>query len=169
MNLYIIRHAIAVDEATSDYASDSERPLTDKGRKKMRQIAKALRYLGVEFDLILSSPYVRACETAEILADVFKMKKEIVFSDHLIPEGNPELLIGEINEKHTVDSLAIVGHEPYLSALIGLLVSDTAKIEITLKKGGVCHLAADDLHHQDHRATLEWLLPPGILMKISDK
>ena len=169
MNLYIIRHAIAVDEAASDYASDSERPLTDKGRKKMRQIAKALRSLGVEFDLILSSPYIRACETAEILADVFKMKSKIVFSDHLIPEGNPELLIGEINEKHTVDSLAIVGHEPYLSALIGSLVTDTSKIEINLKKGGVCHLSADDLHHNDHRATLEWLLPPGILIEINDK
>ena len=169
MNLYIIRHAIAVDEATSDYASDSERPLTDKGRKKMRQIAKALRSLGVEFDLILSSPYIRACETAEILADVFKMKSKIVFSDHLIPEGNPELLIGEINEKYTVDSLAIVGHEPYLSALIGWLVADTSKIEINLKKGGVCHLSADDLHHNDHRATLEWLLPPGILIEINDK
>ena len=85
MNLYIIRHAIAVDEATSDYASDSERPLTDKGRKKMRQIANALRSLGVEFDLIFSSPYIRACDTAEVLADGFKMKSKIVFSDHLIP------------------------------------------------------------------------------------
>lgn len=169
MNLYIIRHAIAVDEVSFDSASDSERPLTDKGRKKMRQIAKALRHLGVEFDLILSSPYVRACETAEILADVFKMKKEIVFSDHLIPEGNPELLIGEINENHSVDSLAIVGHEPHLSALIGLLTTNSSKIEITLKKGGVCHLSADDLHHQDHRATMEWLLTPGIMIEISDK
>jgi phosphohistidine phosphatase len=169
MNLYIIRHAIAVDEVTSDSASDSQRPLTDKGRKKMRQIGKALRHLGVEFDLILSSPYVRASETAEILADVFKMKNKIVFSDHLIPDGNPELLIGEINEKHSVDSLAIVGHEPHLSSLIGLLTADTAKIEITLKKGGVCHLSADDLHHHDHRATLEWLLTPGILMGIRER
>ena len=169
MDLYIIRHAIAVDRATSDDESDSERPLTDKGRKKMRQIAKALRHLGVEFDLILSSPYVRACETAEILADVFKMKKEIVFSDHLIPDGNPELLIGEINEKHSVDSLAMVGHEPHLSSLIGLLTSEGSRLALTLKKGGVCHLSADDLHHQDHRATLEWLLTPGILMQISDR
>lgn len=168
MNLYIIRHAIAVDEVTSDSGSDSERPLTNKGRKKMRQISKALRHLGVEFDLILSSPYVRASETAEILADVFKMKNKIVFSDHLIPEGNPELLIGEINEKHSVDSLAVVGHEPHLSTLIGLLTADSSKLEITLKKGGVCYLSADDLHHQDHRATLEWLLTPGILMEISD-
>jgi phosphohistidine phosphatase len=169
MNLYIIRHAIAVDEVTSDSASDSERPLTDKGRKKMRQIAKALRHLGVEFDLILSSPYVRACETAEILADVFKMKNKILFSDYLIPDGNPELLIGEINEKHSVDSLAVVGHEPHLSSLVGLLTADTSKLEITLKKGGVCYLSADDLHHHDHRATLEWLLTPGILMEIGER
>lgn len=169
MDLYIIRHAIAEDGAASDYTSDSQRPLTDKGRKKMRQIAKALRHLGVEFDLILSSPYVRASETAEILADVFKRKNKIVFSDNLIPLGNPELLIGEINENHSVDSLAIVGHEPHLSTLIGLLTADTAKIEITLKKGGVCHLSADDLHHDDHRATLEWLLTPGILMEISNR
>ena len=168
MNLYIIRHTIAVDEGTSDYESDSERPLTDKGRKKMRQIAKGLHNLGVEFDLILSSPYVRARETAEILADVFKMKKKIVFSDNLIPMGNPELLITEINEKYSVDSMALVGHEPHLSTLVGLLAAENAKIDVTLKKGGVCYLSADDLHHE-HRATLEWLLTPGILTEISDK
>ena len=167
MNLYIIRHAIAVDEGTSDYESDSQRPLTDKGRKKMRQIAKGLRNLGVEFDLILSSPYIRAKETAEILADVFKMKK-ILFSDNLIPLGNPELLITEVNEKHSVDSMAVVGHEPHLSTLVGLLAAENAKFDITLKKGGVCYLSADDLHHE-HRATLEWLLTPGILTEISDK
>jgi phosphohistidine phosphatase len=135
----------------------------------MRQIARALRNIGVEFDLILSSPYLRACETAEILADVFKMKKKIVFSDNLIPLGNPELLIGEINEKYSVDSLALVGHEPHLSTLISMLVAENAKMDITLKKGGVCYLSADDLHHHDHRAALEWLLTPGILMEIGDK
>ncbi len=169
MNLYIIRHAIAVDEVMLDYELDRERPLTDKGRKKMRQIARALRNLGVDFDLILSSPYVRACETAEILADVFKMKKEIVLSDNLVPLGNPEFLIGEINEKYSVDSIALVGHEPYLGALISMLIADNGKIEIALKKGGVCYLTADDLHHLDHRATLEWLLTPGIMMEIGDK
>ena len=169
MNLYVIRHAIAVDEGTPDYESDSERPLTEKGRKKMRQVAKGLRNLGVEFDLILSSPYVRARETAEILADVFKMKKNLAFSDNLIPLGNPELLIGEVNEKYSVDSLALVGHEPYLSILVGLLVAENAKVDITLKKGGVCYLTADDLRHSEHRATLEWLLTPGILLEVGDK
>jgi phosphohistidine phosphatase len=168
MNLFIIRHAIAVDEGASEYEDDSQRPLTDKGRKKMRQIAKGLRTLGVGFDLILSSPYVRAKETAEILADVLKMKKNIEFSENLIPMGDPDLLIAEMNEKYNVNSIALVGHEPHLTALISLLVSENAGVDMTLKKGGVCNLSADDLHHS-RKATLEWLLTPGILVEIGEK
>jgi phosphohistidine phosphatase len=168
MNIYLIRHAIAVEAGTAEY-EDNQRPLTDKGRKRMRQIARGLRALEVEFDLILSSPYVRARETAEILADVFKMKKKIAFSENLIPMAGPELLIPEISDKYAVDSIALVGHEPHLSALIGLLTSDNRNIDIGLKKGGVCYLEADDLHHDNHRASLEWLLTPGILVEIGNK
>jgi phosphohistidine phosphatase len=164
MNLYLIRHAIAVEE----YEDDSQRPLTDKGRKKMRSVVKGLRALGVEFDLILSSPYVRAAETAEILADVFKMKKEVQFSDNLVPSGDPDLLIAELNEKYSVNSIALVGHEPFLSALIGLLVAENPNADITLKKGGVCSLSADDLRHT-RKASMDWLLTPGILVGISEK
>ncbi len=164
MDLYAIRHAIAVDE----YEDDSQRPLTDKGRKKMRQIAKGLRTLGVGFDLILSSPYVRAKETAEILADVFKVKAEIAFSENLIPMGDPDLLISEMNEKYSANSIALVGHEPLLTSLVSFLVSENASVDMTLKKGGVCRLSADDLHHS-RKATLEWLLTPGILVEIGDK
>jgi phosphohistidine phosphatase len=164
----MIRHAIAVDEGTPEYEEDSQRPLTDKGKKKMRQIAKGLRALGADFDLILSSPYIRAQETAEILADVFKIKADVAFSDNLIPMGDPDLLIAEMNEKYNANSVALVGHEPFLSALIGLLVSENASMDMTLKKGGVCRLSADDLHHT-HKATLEWLLTPGILVEMSEK
>lgn len=168
MDIYIIRHAIAVDEGAPGYEDDSQRPLTDKGRKKMRQIAKGLRSLGVEFDLILSSPYVRTQETAEIVADVFKIKKKVAFTENLIPMGEPELLIAELNEKDSVQSIALIGHEPQLSNLVGLLTTDGKQLDVTLKKGGVCLLSADDLH-QEHRATLEWLLTPGILVEIGDK
>lgn len=163
MHLYLIRHAIAVDE----YEDDSLRPLTDKGRKKMRQIARGLRALGAEFDQIISSPYVRARETAEILADVFDMD-EIQLSDHLVPEGDPHLLISEINEKYKADSLALVGHQPFLSALVGGLAAENGAIDITFKKGGVCRLSADNLLHQ-RRATLEWMLTPGLLVDIGNK
>lgn len=165
MILYIIRHAIAEEDPSGE---DSQRALSKKGSKKMHQIAKGLRTLAVEFDLILSSPYVRSKETAEILADVFKMKKKIEYSDHLIPMGNPDLLIAEVNEKYVVDSLAIVGHEPYLTTLISLLTANDSTIDMTLKKGGVCVLSTDDLRHT-RRATLEWLLTPGVLVELSEK
>jgi len=168
MNLYIIRHAIAIDEGTPEYDNDSERPLSDKGKKKMRQIARGLRALGVDFDLILSSPYLRAKETAEILAEVSRTKADVAFSENLIPMGDPDLLISEINEKYSANSIALIGHEPHLSSLISLLVSDNASLDITLKKGGVCRLSADDLHHT-RKATLEWLITPGILVEIGNK
>jgi phosphohistidine phosphatase len=168
MNLYIIRHAIAVDEGLPEYEDDSQRPLTDKGKKKMRQIARGLRVLGVDFDLILSSPYILAKETAEILAEVSKTKADIAFSENLIPMGDPDLLLSEMNEKYSANSVALVGHEPHLSALISLLVSDNASLDMTLKKGGVCRLSADDLHH-NRKAALEWLLTPGILVEIGEK
>lgn len=164
MNLYLIRHAIAEEESPS--GEDSQRELTDKGAKKMRLIAKGLRTLGVDFDLIVSSPYIRAVQTAEILSEVFK-KKKFVLSDHLMPAGDMDLLIAEINEKYSVNSLAIVGHEPYLSTLVSLLTAGGTPVEMTFKKGGVCHLSTDDLHHT-HKATLEWLLTPGVLVEIGD-
>lgn len=165
MNLYLIRHAIAEEETPS--GEDSQRGLTDKGAKRMRQIAKGLRTLGVEFDLILTSPYTRAQQTAEILADVFKIKKQVAASENLVPMGDPDLLLAEINEKYSVLSLAIVGHEPYLSTFVSLLTAGGSPVEMTFKKGGVCHLSTDDLHHT-HKATLEWLLTPGVLVEIGD-
>ncbi|MFN8380749.1 MAG: phosphohistidine phosphatase SixA [Anaerolineales bacterium] len=163
MNLYIIRHAIAVEENPS--ISDSQRALTEKGRKKMRQIAKGLRILGVEFDMILSSPYIRAQETAEVLNDVFKMKKQLAFSDHLIPTGDPSALVAEIKEKYIVNDLAIVGHQPLLTNFISLLTANGAPVNVELKKGGVCRLATDDMH----TATMQWLLTPGVLVEISEE
>ena len=165
MNLYLIRHAIAEEENAS--GEDSQRELTDKGAKKMRLIAKGLRTLGIEFDRVLTSPYIRAQQTAEILADVFKMKKSVSVSENLTPMGDPDLLLAEINENYTVNSLAIVGHEPYLSTLVSLLTADGAPVEMTFKKGGICYLSTDDLHHT-RKATLEWLLTPGVLVEIGD-
>lgn len=78
------------------------------------------------------------------------------------------MLLAEINEKYTVDSLAIVGHEPYLSALVGSLVAGGSSVDITFKKGGVCRLSTDDLHHS-RKATLEWLLTPGVLVEIAEQ
>ena len=162
MKLYLIRHSNAVDPGTPGYEDDSLRPLTEKGRDKMKDIAYALKAMEVMPDLIVSSPYARARETAEIVAKVLKYKQELTFSDSLVPSGNADEIIGEINEKYSVDELVLVGHEPCLSILIGTLTAGNPDLAIDLKKGGVCCLSTDDLR-TERKAFLEWLLTPKIL------
>lgn len=166
MKLYLVRHAIAESIGTPGYEDDSLRPLTDKGREKMKKIACALVELGVTPNLIVSSPYVRASQTASILAKELKYKEELAYSDFLVPMGKPSDMIGEINEKYSVDELMLVGHEPNLSSLAGFLLTGATDISINLKKGSVCCLSVDDLHY-DHKAVLEWLVTPKISIKVS--
>lgn len=169
MHLYIIRHAIAVEPGTPGYVEDSQRPLTKKGVEKMVNIARGLREMAVFPDLIISSPYVRAQETAAILQREFKLKKnQWVESEALVPEGLPADLIGEINEKYSgAESIALVGHEPNLTLLVSLLVAGDASLSINLKKGGVCCLYADNLAHE-RRAALEWLMMPKQLAALGE-
>ena len=166
MNLYIVRHAIAVQRGTPDYEDDSQRPLTDKGRKKMKKIVQGLRQFDTRLNTILSSPYVRARDTAKILADEFKLENQLYFSENLVPPGNLEALVDEIHEKYDVENLALVGHEPMLSQLISWLTTGHTDMELNLKKGGVCYLSSDNLY-QDHRAALEWLLTPALIVELS--
>jgi len=164
MKLYLVRHAIAEDLA--NHEDDSLRPLTEKGREKMKRIAAALNEIGVQPDLIISSPYVRASQTASVLAKELKYKEELLYSDFLVPMGEPNDMIGEINGKYSVDELMLVGHEPNISSLASVLLAGSPNLSINFKKGGVCCLSVDDLHY-DRKATLEWLITPKISMRIS--
>ena len=164
MKLYLVRHAIAEDLA--DHEDDSLRPLTEKGREKMKRIAVALNEIGVQPDLIVSSPYVRASQTASVLAKSLNYKEELLYSDFLVPMAEPNDMIGEINEKYSVDELMLVGHEPNLSSLASVLLAGSPDLSINFKKGGVCCLSVDDLHY-DRKATLEWLITPKISTRIS--
>ena len=166
MNLYIVRHAIAVQRGTPGYDDDSQRPLTDAGRKKMKKIVSGLNQLGLEFDAILSSRYLRASDTAKILAKEFDAQDTVAFSDNLIPPGNFENLINEIHDKYNVNNLALVGHEPMLSSLISWLTTGNTDMKVKLKKGGVAYLLADNLY-QDGRAELQWLLTPSLMVELS--
>jgi phosphohistidine phosphatase len=165
MRIYLVRHAIAENPGTPEYEDDSLRPLTEKGRDKMKKIAEALKGLGVAPDLIVSSPYIRASQTASILTKILKYKEGIAYSDFLVPMGEPSDMIGEINEKYSVDELMLVGHEPNLSTLASVLLAGTRDVSINVKKGGICCLAVDDLHY-DRKAVLEWLITPKIFTKV---
>lgn len=166
MKLYLIRHSNAVELGTQDFDDDSQRPLTEKGREKMDGIASALQGLGLIPDLIVSSPYVRARQTAEILGKGLNYKGQIQLNEALIPMGDAETMIGEINEKYLVGELILVGHEPSMSLLISSLTAGNSDLAITMKKGSVCCLEADDLR-VERRASLEWLLTPKILSALS--
>src|SRR5262245_58322527 len=120
MELYILRHGIAVERGSRGFEIDRQRPLTKEGEEKMMQTAKALLAMGLRFDLILSSRLVRARQTAEIVAD--ELGEEITFSDHLAPGANALDLIHEINRKKPKRAL-LVGHEPDLSQLVSVMIS----------------------------------------------
>jgi phosphohistidine phosphatase len=160
MNLYVLRHGIAVDPGTPGYETDSERPLIPKGEHQLRQIADAMRKMDLRFDLVLSSPFLRARQTAEIIAESLMLKKQLVFSDALVPDGNPKALVRQLNElKPAPENVLLVGHEPYLSQLIALLTAGETGMAIDLKKGGLSKLEAEYLLYGPC-ATLVWLLTP---------
>jgi phosphohistidine phosphatase len=149
-----------VERGTPGFKTDAARPLTPKGKRQLRQIATALQNLGLDFNLILSSPFLRARQTAEIIARSRKRKNRVAFSDELAPGGNPKALIQQLNElKPVPENVLLVGHEPYLSELIGLLISGGTTTDIELKKGGLGKLEAAPLRF-GRCATLAWLLTP---------
>jgi phosphohistidine phosphatase len=142
---------------------DSKRRLTPKGKRNVKKIAKAMRNLELEFDLILSSPYTRARQTAEIVLDKFKGRSRLELSDLLTPGGNSKHLLGFLNgKKSAVRNVLLVGHEPYLSSLISLLMAGDSSLSVVMKKGGLCKLCSQALNG-GRSATLQWLLTPGQL------
>jgi phosphohistidine phosphatase len=160
MNLYILRHGLAVERGTPGYEKDRDRPLTAKGRRRLRQIAKAMRKLELSFDLVLSSPYPRSRQTADIVATTFKARKKLKLSGDLAPDGNPQALIEFLKSLQPApENVLLVGHEPYLGRLISTLVAGNSGLPVTLKKGGLCQLAVETLNY-GHCAALEWLLTP---------
>jgi phosphohistidine phosphatase len=160
MELYILRHAIAGVRSASSSGGDSERPLTVEGAEKMGRGARGMKAMELSFDLILSSPYVRAKQTAEIVAKVLGLEKKLEFSPTLAVDGSPKDLIDELKQSYGKRRrVLLVGHEPYLSRLISLLISGSTSLPMNFKKGGLCKLSVDALHY-GRCAKLEWLLTP---------
>ena len=160
MNLYFLRHAIAIPRGTSGY-KDVNRPLTKDGIRKMKEIAEGMRCLELDFDRIVSSPLLRARQTAEIAANVFNQDLEIWKSLH--PSEDPRKLISTLRKSND-QNILLVGHEPHFSQFISVLTSGGADVQIDFKKGGLCKLTTDDLIY-GRCAFLQWLLAPAQLRK----
>jgi phosphohistidine phosphatase len=161
MNIFILRHGIAVERGTLGFDNDADRPLLPKGERRLRAAAAAMEKMELSFDLVLSSPFLRARQTAEIIARELKLKKRLQFSDVLTPDGSFKNLVRQLNELHPVpENVLLVGHEPYLSRLISLLISVDENTVLEIKKGGLCQLEADALR-AGVCAKLIWLLTPA--------
>ena len=165
MNLYLLRHAIALDK-TDWSKSDAERPLTDKGRKKMAEAAKGMKRLGVAFDWMLTSPHRRAYDTAQIVAKEYKAEKKLRLSRSLMPDGDPKALMRHLAlDFRAWETVLLVGHEPYLSKLIAVLIGG-ADAQFRLQKGRPVLSGRRRTLTYGRCATLEWLIPPKILRKL---
>lgn len=165
MNLYLMRHAIAAE--ADGNTEDSQRPLTEKGREKLGKIVFNMEKLGLEFDVILSSPYLRARQTAKEVADALNVRPEnMLETENLTPYAFADKLVEEIRARDPVENLLLVGHEPFLSQLIGMLVAGDASLSIDMKKAGLCKLSIVQLTY-GRCATLEWLLTPAQLAVLS--
>lgn len=158
--LYILRHGIAAPRPVGGRAKDSDRPLTAEGRQKVRRVARTMAKLELGIDLIVSSPFVRARQTAELVADVLRLRDKVQLCEHLAPQGKPKDLIAYLKAlEPPPDNVLLVGHEPYLSGLISLLLSGSRGLALNLKKAGLCKLTLTGLT-AGRCATLEWLLTP---------
>jgi phosphohistidine phosphatase len=166
MILYIVRHAIAVARGTLGM-NDDDRALTDEGAFKMKQIAAGLCRLGWAPEIILSSPLVRARQTAEILLQAFGKGIELEIFPALAPEGARRELFREIGslEKKRVKRLMIVGHQPSLGEIAGEIAFGSSKHYIELKKGGVCAIELDSGQGAP-KGILAELLTPLILRRL---
>jgi phosphohistidine phosphatase len=167
MKLYIVRHAIAESHGTPGI-SDDDRPLTEEGRKKMRQAAAGLLRLGYIPEVILSSPLPRARQTAEILLEAFGGKTELKIAPSLAPSGARKELYGHLRELgQSLENVMIVGHQPSLGEIAGEIVWGSAEHYIDLKKGGACVVDLESLHGVP-KGTLVSLLPPSVLRQLAE-
>lgn len=166
MNLILIRHAIAEDREEFIFKNkeDSLRPLTDKGRKKMLKMFERVEESIKEVDLIVSSPYLRAIQTAEILQS-FLPKLKIEQAPELVPHCPPQAFMkwlkAHARENKTV---AAIGHEPQLSLFISFLLSSKTESFIEMKKSGIAMLELSSVSEiETAHSQLLWLLSPKIL------
>jgi len=160
--IYLIRHGVAEDRGEA-WPDDTKRPLTDQGMSRVRKSMRGLARMGVSFDVVLTSPLVRAKQTAEIVADECDSKPHIVTVESLVPGASSQALIADL-EKHSKRArIALVGHEPDLGELAARFVG--ARQAFSLKKGGICRIDFDAMPIAPPGA-LRWLLTPRIMRSL---
>jgi phosphohistidine phosphatase len=160
--LMIIRHAVAYERDTTKWKNDGRRPLTPKGTRKFRDVARQLRGLGEAPDVVLTSDLKRAVQTAQILTDYARFPKAKMLLDARPGVATHRLITSLSKLKQPY--IALVGHEPSPSALISqLLSSSSSAVKGELKKGGVV-LIEFKKRIRAGAACILMYVPPSVLL-----
>lgn len=164
MNLYLMRHGIARDVGEQGITTDADRSLTGEGRRKVSLIAQGLLALGVGPARFVSSPLLRARQTAEIVARQLGDEPEVEIVPSLAPGGDVEEFLQWLRDE-SADSVLAVGHMPDLAVWTGRLLFGEARGPFNFKKGGVACLACEGAPRAGH-FVLEWLMPPRAFRRL---
>ena len=168
MQLIVIRHAIAMEreEWAQSGRPDSDRPLTDTGRRRMRKNARGLQRFSPHPDLIGTSPWLRAADTARVVAETLGVERMETI-DVMLPDRHPRELAGWLNEHSDLAAVAVVGHEPHLGELVTWLIGGKSGSNVEFKKGGACLLQFEG-QADAASAMLLWHLTPSQLRGLAD-
>jgi phosphohistidine phosphatase len=158
MQIYVFRHGIAEDRRPG--RPDSERALTEEGKEKLHRVLRRARAGGCEPSLILSSPYRRAVETAEIAAHVLGYEGKIVRTRTLEPEASPHDAWEELRIRAGEPSILLAGHEPLFGTLVAFLLGN-ASMWIDMKKGAIVRIDCENFGRQPS-GILRWMLTAAV-------
>jgi phosphohistidine phosphatase len=154
MELYVFRHGIATDGAPG--AADSARELTGEGRSRVAAVARMARRAGVDPSLIMTSPYVRAVQTAKIAAEEFSYSGPLLKTQSLVPFGTPAGVWEALRDHPGERSILLAGHEPLLSQLVAYLLNAPALV-VEMKKATLVRIDFNSMSAAP-RGTLRWLI-----------
>ena len=157
MQVYLLRHGIA--EEGSPGHPDAERALTGEGREKLRRVLKRARSAGAEPSLILSSPYRRALETAEVAAEALGYQGKVVKTRALVPEASPFDAWEEIRQRSQERAILLASHEPLMSSMVAFLLESPA-LSVDMKKAALVRVDCERVGPEP-RGVLKWMLTPA--------
>src|SRR6266508_1369653 len=167
MELVFLRHGLAADREEWK-GDDADRPLTAEGADRTKDVVRGLRTLKVRPDVILSSPLLRARETAEIAKKGLMTDAKVELADEMTPAASPDWLIGRLADLADKPVVLCVGHEPHISTTISAMVSGKMDATFEVKKAGACCIRFTGAP-KTGVGTLLWLLPPKFLRVIADR
>jgi phosphohistidine phosphatase len=162
MDLYLMRHGTAEARGTFS-GKDDERPLTTEGKKKVRRLARRFRALDITFDCILTSPLLRARQTATLVAKELSIKA-VEQVRELSPRSTPVDVLRRLRSARPVPStLLLVSHEPLLHKTVSFLLAGKESLSIVIKKGGLVKISLP-APVRPGRGSLNLVLSPRVLL-----